>query len=129
MPRRILIVDDNQPTREIIRELVTRHGHLTGEASDGNDAIECVKLGGIDGIILDLLMPDRDGLEVLVWLKSERPDLPVVVITNAGKEQDVNYPEIAERFGALKAFHKPVTKENVDESVRLLETAWNEATE
>jgi CheY-like chemotaxis protein len=127
MPRRILIVDDNQPTREIIRELVTKHGHLTGEARDGNDAIECVKQGDIDGMILDLVMPDRDGLEVLVWLKSERPDMPVVVMTNAGEGRDISYPEIAERFGALKAFFKPVTKENVDASVRLLEDAWNGA--
>lgn len=126
MSRRILIVDDNQLTREIIRELVTKHRYLTGEAKDGNDAIECVKQGGIDGIILDLMMPDRDGLEVLVWLKSEHPGMPVVVITNAGEGHDVSYPEIAERFGAIKAFHKPVTKNIVDEAVAMLEAAWDD---
>lgn len=127
MPKRILIVDDNEPTRAIIREIIAPLDYLTSEAKDGNDAIECVKQGGIDGMILDLIMPERDGLEVLVWLKSEAPGMPVVVITSAGEgHDDISYPEIAERFGALKAFEKPVSKDMILKSVELLSAAWRQ---
>ncbi|MCK5778642.1 MAG: response regulator [Rhodospirillales bacterium] len=125
MPKRILIVDDSESTRSIIREIIKPLGYPISEAEDGNHAIESIRQGGIDGMILDLLMPDRDGLEVLVWLKRERPDLPVVVITVAGKGlDDISYPAIAERFGAIKAFEKPITKDMVLEAVELLAASW-----
>ncbi len=125
MPKRILIVDDSEQTRAIIREIIVPLGYAISEATDGNDAIESVKQGGIDGMILDLIMPNRDGLEVLVWLKSERPDLPVVVITSAGEgHDDISYPGIAERFGALKAFEKPISQRMVLDAVDLLSGAW-----
>ncbi len=127
MTKRILIVEDSAPTRDIIRHLVNGLGYETAEAVDGDDAIEAIKNGGVDGILLDLLMPNRDGIEVLVWLKAERPEIPVVVLTQAGGGRGISYPEIAERFGALKAFHKPVTKDNVHEALELLAEAWDPA--
>jgi len=127
MAERILIVDDDEQTCEIIREIIAPLGVSISEAEDGNAAIEYIKQGGVDGMILDLIMPDKDGLEVLSWLKSERPDLPVVVITSAGEGHDIDYTEISERFGALKAFRKPVSKGKVLEAVGLLQAAWEQA--
>ena len=51
MPKRILIVDDSEQTRAIIREIIVPLGYAISEATDGNDAIESVKQGGIDGMI------------------------------------------------------------------------------
>ncbi|MBO6519310.1 MAG: response regulator [Rhodospirillales bacterium] len=124
MAKRILIVEDNAPTREILCKLVSDRHYDVSEAADGDDAIEAIKRGNIDGMLLDLLMPNRDGIEVLVWLKSEYPGMPVVVMTQAGGGHDISYPEIAERFGAARAFRKPVTAKKVVEALSILEETW-----
>jgi CheY-like chemotaxis protein len=124
MTKSILIVDDDSLTRDIMRVHLESHGYRIEEAQNGIKAIEAIKNGKIDAMVLDILMPVSDGIEVLVWLKKEGGGkLPVVVFTQADENSTLSYKKIAEQFGAIKSFPKPITEENVHSAVALLESA------
>ena len=71
MTKSILIVDDDSLTRDIMRVHLESHGYRIEEAQNGIKAIDAIKNGKIDAMVLDILMPVSDGIEVLVWLKKE----------------------------------------------------------
>lgn len=85
----ILVVDDDQPIRNLVRQIVRRIGYPSREAVDGEDAIS--KLGEKipDLLILDLMMPRVSGWDVLEWLDENGSlgSLPVVVLTAVGAEK------------------------------------------
>lgn len=90
MPTRILIVDDHPLTREALSSLLGAHGfEIAGSASDGAEAIvEAARLQP-DLILLDLLMPDMDGITALPRLREAAPDCEVVVLTASGTEENL----------------------------------------
>lgn len=120
MSKCILIVDDDRLARDVLRAHLARNGFRTAEAQNGLEAIEAIRKGGIDAMMLDILMPESDGLEVLMWLIREKVDLPVVVITQAGADNHANFAEMAERFGALKSSVKPLSEENILMAIALI---------
>ena len=85
MSKRVLIVDDHSDTRVICRELLTHYGYLVEEAEDGASALLASAANRPDLVLLDFLMPERDGLQVLTELRSrtETALTPVVLYTAA----------------------------------------------
>ena len=80
---RVLLVEDDQATREMMHTLLTREGWVVEEAANGQIALDCLSGAGPDLILLDLMMPEMDGFEFARRLR-ERPewrDIPVVVLT------------------------------------------------
>jgi CheY-like chemotaxis protein len=85
MPKRVLVVDDHTDTRIICRELLTHFGYVVDEAEHGAAALERSQVNQPDLVLLDFLMPERDGLQVLTELRS-RPETaatPIVLYTAA----------------------------------------------
>jgi signal transduction histidine kinase/CheY-like chemotaxis protein len=82
--RRLLIVDDNEVSRYIVRELLDRPWLDVAEAANGTEAIRLIRQNCPDAVILDLLMPDISGMEVLQQLRSEYSTqmLPVLIYTS-----------------------------------------------
>jgi CheY-like chemotaxis protein len=82
--RRILIVDDNEVSRYVLRELLSQPWLQISEASNGTQALEYLREGRPDAVILDLLMPDMSGFEVLRDLRSRAgtENLPVLIYTS-----------------------------------------------
>ena len=78
---RILVVDDDQAVRESLRRSLTFNGYEVELAGDGVEAIESVDGNRPDAVILDVMMPRRDGLEVCRILRSRGDDLPVLMLT------------------------------------------------
>src|SRR6266511_2808175 len=90
MAERILLVDDHPLTRSALAALLTQHGFdVAGEASDGEEAIECAGRIQPDLILLDLSMPGVDGLSALPRLREAAPDCEVVVLTASGTEENL----------------------------------------
>jgi two-component system KDP operon response regulator KdpE len=87
---KILLVDDEDQLRRLLRELLEREGYEVVEARDGAEALEQVDRHGPDVILLDLNLPGMDGYTVLAHLRS-RPateTLPIVVLTAKGDEDN-----------------------------------------
>ncbi len=101
----VLIVDDDKIIREQLQKELKREFFKTFLASDGKTALESLNQEEIDIVILDVKLPDMDGLEVLKVIKEERPDCEVIVITGMGS-QEIAIKSL--RKGAIDYIEKPI---------------------
>ena len=85
---KILIVDDEARIRELIREHLQYAGFQCEEATDGSAALAQLGSGGIDLVILDVMMPFVDGMTCLREMRSRHIDTPVIMLTARGEEYD-----------------------------------------
>ncbi len=83
----VLVVDDEPIVREVVCNYLRREGYKTLEAADGRRARELVEQGAPTLVVLDLMLPGVDGLELCRWIRS-RSELPVIMLTARGEEAD-----------------------------------------
>ena len=83
----VLVVDDEPIVREVVVKYLEREGHTTLEAGDGDEARALLERGEPDLVVLDVMLPGTDGLELCRWIRS-RSELPVILLTARGEEAD-----------------------------------------
>jgi two-component system, OmpR family, response regulator ResD len=83
----VLVVDDEHTIREVVVRYLEREGYRTLEAADGNRARELLVGDTPDLVVLDLMLPGTDGLELCRWIRSHS-QLPVIMLTARGEESD-----------------------------------------
>jgi len=91
MAKKILIVEDDKFLRELIAKKLSEEGFIVEEASDGEEGIRKIKEGRPDLILLDLILPNIDGFEVLEKIKEdlETKPIPVIILSNLGQKEDI----------------------------------------
>ena len=87
--RRVLIVDDDPDIRKLLTSTLTPHGLVVDTASDGEEALECLRQNTYAVILLDLLMPKLDGFGVLAAMKTDAMQSPPVVLVVTGADRTV----------------------------------------
>ncbi len=113
---RVLVVDDHPLTREALSSLLAQHGFdVAGQASDGAEAIELAGRLQPDVVLLDLSMPELDGLTALPRLRERAPDAEVVVLTASGTEENLL---AAIRAGAAGYLLKTESPERIADFLR-----------
>jgi len=82
-PGRILVVDDSEPNRDLLSRRLRRQGHTVETASNGREALAMLAIGEFDVVLLDVMMPEMNGYQVLETLKCDRAlcHIPVIMIT------------------------------------------------
>jgi DNA-binding response OmpR family regulator len=87
--RAILVVEDDADIRTLIREALTLAEYAVDEAQGGEEALRKIKKRKYDLVLLDIMMPNRDGYQVLETIKSmpDRKDVPVIAVTAKGDPQ------------------------------------------
>jgi two-component system, chemotaxis family, chemotaxis protein CheY len=104
----VLVVDDQEQVRQLIRETLEQAGYEVDEARDGKEGIERYRAKAPDLIIMDILMPDQDGLEAIMTIRREFPDTRVIAMTGASDTIGVlNLLDVAKMFGARRTLQKP----------------------
>lgn len=89
MPNRhMLVIEDDAAIRMGVVDALQFHGYGVHESGDGAEALELALTLDVDLILLDLVLPGRDGLEILREVRSARPQLPVIILTARGEESD-----------------------------------------
>jgi DNA-binding response OmpR family regulator len=83
----VLVVDDEPIVREVVVRYLEREGHRTLEAPDGNAARAAIERTPPDLVLLDVMLPGTDGLELCRWIRSSS-ELPVIMLTARGEEAD-----------------------------------------
>lgn len=100
----ILIVDDEEIVRFALSEKLKEHGFSVIEACNGRDAVDICLKEDIDAVLLDLKMPDMNGIETLQELKTHNNDVPVIIVTAHG---DIPTAVQAIKLGAYDFIEKP----------------------
>ncbi len=83
--KKILVADDEMSIRLLYSEELKEEGYEVYLAANGREALEIVRTIPLDLVILDIKMPEMDGIEALRLIKARRPDLPVVLSTAYGE--------------------------------------------
>ena len=117
MPKKILIVEDNELNMKLFADLLDAHGYETRETREGLKAISLAKTFQPDLILMDIQLPEVSGLEVTKWIKDEQglADIPIVAVTAFAMKGD----EKRIRDGGCAAYiSKPITVSTFLETIR-----------
>jgi two-component system response regulator (stage 0 sporulation protein F) len=112
----ILVIDDEQSIRGLLKEVLEKVGHRVLEAADGREGLALYQKQPVDLVIMDLLMPDTDGLEATLQLTREYVDAKVIAMT--GAQGDHNFLDVAKLFGARRTFEKPFDMNKLVQAVK-----------
>jgi DNA-binding NtrC family response regulator len=107
MPATILIVDDERNIQLTLARALTLEGYTAETASGGQEALDKIAALPVDAVVMDVKMPDLDGLTVLERARATRPDLPVVIMSGHGSIETVRQ---AFKLGAFDYLEKPITE-------------------
>jgi CheY-like chemotaxis protein len=116
MPKKILIAEDDPSIRKLVVGCLARRGHEVVEAADGIQACTVAETLKPDLILLDLLLPRRDGYTVLLFLRS-RPETRTVPVLLLSGEPPEEQGEVARALGADGYLAKPFTPTSLTETV------------
>lgn len=111
----IMVVDDEQTLRYAVRRLLTSEGYGVTEASGGEECLEKLKVERPDLILLDVMMPDLTGQEVLAEIKKMEVPVPVVMLTVVSSPGTMN-PE--DYKGVIDYIAKPFDEDDLIERVK-----------
>lgn len=105
---KILVIDDEASIRGIIRDMLEGEGFTVLEAPDGAVAMQRCREQPVDLVITDILMPEKDGLEVIREIRRSAPSTKVIAMSGGGGSQaQVRFLDMAGRLGALRTIQKP----------------------
>lgn len=110
---RILIVDDEELVRYTMREILEECGHEVTEAKNGNECLALQKSTPFDLVITDIIMPEKEGIETIIELKRDYPELKVLAFSGGGRTRHFDYLEKAKEHGADEILPKPFTEKTI----------------
>jgi DNA-binding response OmpR family regulator len=103
-PMKILVVDDEKKIADILAERLRLRGFDAIPVYDGKSGINRLLSETFDGVILDLRLPDIDGVQVLRLMKARSPDIKIVILSGHATEKDF---KTCRDLGAIACFQKP----------------------
>ncbi|MFQ5709871.1 MAG: response regulator [bacterium] len=106
----ILIIDDVAAVRKTVRRMLERAGHEVLEAENGKEGLKAIAQREPDVVILDILMPEMEGIETIRNLSKSNPHLPIVAITAS---LNTPYLSLALKLGAVYGLYKPFSREEL----------------
>jgi CheY-like chemotaxis protein len=103
----VLIVEDEKELREMLKISLIRRRFTVLEAENGKEAIVHFKPSITDLVITDLIMPEEDGLKVIIKLRELKPSIKIIAISGGGKAGPGSYLNLAKVLGADAVYSKP----------------------
>jgi DNA-binding response OmpR family regulator len=110
---KVLVVDDDDAVRELIKALLEQSGYEVRDAADGEIALTLLKAEPADIVLLDILMPRKEGLETLIELKQHFPKMTVFAMSASGARKGHDFLTIASKFGADGVLQKPFSPDEL----------------
>lgn len=106
-PPTVLLIDDDPDLRSMLRRTLTRGGYVVREAENGRDGLKVLADSPVDVVVTDIIMPDMEGIELILQLRRTRPDLRVIAMSAGGRIGPDSYLDLAKRSGAVRTLAKP----------------------
>lgn len=114
---RILIVDDDEQIRQLFKRILEENGHRVYTAADGAEGVKLYKAELPDLMLLDIIMPNKEGIEVIIEITNEYKDAKIIAISGGGRGNAKDYLSFAMDFGAKFIIEKPVSPEKLIEAI------------
>ena len=115
---RILIIDDESQIRSMLRLMLERGGYEVIEAADGMEGIRQYRDNPADLIITDLIMPNKDGIGMIIELKKEFPEVKIIAMSGGGVNRPEGYLDGAKKLGATRTLTKPIDRDKMLSAVK-----------
>ncbi len=112
MPR-ILVVDDEEQVRRVLRLVLERAGYEVDTAADGNEAVAVFDPVRHDVVITDIVMPEKEGIETIQELRQKSSGVRIIAISGGGRISPEEYLDWAKRFGVHCTFTKPINRDEL----------------
>ncbi len=113
----ILIIDDDGSLRNSSRRTLHKAGYTIMEASEGGQGLKEFERQPADLILLDMFMPDKDGLETIGEPRRMHLRIPIIAMSGGGFKGTVDVLPIAKKMGARRTLVKPITREQLLDAV------------
>lgn len=114
---RVLVIDDEEYVRMTLAQALEDDGHSVLLAVNGQEGLNCYKAESPDLVITDILMPGKEGIETILELRKLNPNAKILVMSGGGRINNVDFLEVARKFGATAALKKPF---GIDEFCRVV---------
>lgn len=118
--KNILIVDDEAAIRKMVRVILGGDLYDFGEAANGLDAQALMEKQKFDLIITDVIMPDCDGIELVMAVRQKQRDIKIIVMSGGGRVRAGHYLELAGKLGAARMLEKPFDTATLRQTVQEL---------
>lgn len=117
---RVLVIDDEKTIRWMFRELLELQGHQVAEAPDGKAGLERYRARPADLVIVDLRIPEPEGLHIIMELRRLDPGCKIIAISAGSRDGALDLLPAAKTAGAQRTFHKPFNLDEMETAIREL---------
>jgi CheY-like chemotaxis protein len=109
----ILIVDDDEQICALVARILENDGHEPTVAVSGREALDELRRGDFDALLIDLVMPNMGGIEAIMEIRTIAPRLPIVVMSGKVTFGDASVTRLVEHYGALAVLAKPFSSDDL----------------
>ena len=120
---KILIVDDEVFIRDGLKQLLEMDGHKVDIAGDGKEAVKLILKNQYNLVITDIIMPEKDGIEVIMKAKEKDHDIKVIAISGGGRISAKDHLKVAKQLGADTILSKPFSTEELTNEINRIMSA------
>lgn len=117
---KVLIVDDEDQVRDVLCENLAECGFEVVAARDGQEALGMIDEGEYRPhvVVTDIIMPRKEGLEVIMDLRRRHPDIRLIAISGGGRTKSADFLQLAKKLGADAVLPKPLDIDQLEKTVR-----------
>ncbi len=119
---RVLVVDDDDQVRELFSLGLKHQGHDVTPTGSGTEAMKLVRRGKFDVLVTDLVMPDTEGMEIIMTVRDLSIPIKIIAVSGGGTSGNNTYLDAAKRLGADLTLSKPVSASRLAEAVKIVLT-------
>ena len=107
---RVLLIEDDDAVRKVVRMMLERDGHDVTEAGNGRLGLEQLKASAFDLVITDIIMPDMEGVETVMAVRQQYPAVKIIAMSGGDRTGNMDSLSAAEKLGASATLRKPFTR-------------------
>jgi CheY-like chemotaxis protein len=113
----ILVADDDELLARMLEKALLRSGHQVIRAANGVEALRLYDPAKVDLVLTDLIMPEKEGLELIMSLRKINKEIKIIAMSGGGRSGPENYLPIAKQMGSKAVLKKPFSIELLQQTV------------
>lgn len=116
----ILVIDDEPQVLNMLQKMLELEGYTVLTAVDGKQGLRICETSAVDLVVTDVVMPEVEGLEVIMTLKRSSPNVKIIAISGGARIQPHDYLDMAGMLGAHRTFTKPFKRQEMLDAIKEL---------